>query len=130
MSVGPYEGLGEPSLASIVERATAGAEEAATTGVAPETLWVVQDGVIFWNAETTHKRSGIVSLLEDLAHTMGYSVVRRPDLLEEVSASVIRPDEAFLVSDEHGIVAARGMGGDKSQWFAASYAKLLEQADK
>ena len=100
------------------------------TGVAPETLWVAMDGVLYWNAETTHKRSGIASLLEDLAHTMGYSVVRRPDLIEEVSANVIRPDEAFLVSDEHGVVAARGMGGERSEWLAASYAKLLEQADK
>lgn len=130
MSVGPYEDLGEPSLAALVTRATASAEEAATTGVAPETLWVAMDGVLYWNAETTHKRSGIASLLEDLAHTMGYSVVRRPDLIEEVSANVIRPDEAFLVSDEHGVVAARGMGGERSEWLAASYAKLLEQADK
>ena len=35
-------------------------------------------------------------------------------------------DEAFLVSDEHGVVPAAGAAGPLAQRFAEAYAKLLE----
>ena len=49
-------------------------------------------------------------------------------LMEEALSGTIAFDEAFLVSDEHGIVPASNASGPRSERFAEGYAKLLEKA--
>ena len=52
---------------------------------------------------------------------------RRSELSQEVLAGTISYDEAFLVSDEHGIVPASNASGPRSARFSDDYARLLEK---
>ena len=126
MTVGPYEPPEACDLAAVVARARTAHEEAATTGVAPEALWAVRDGVVLCGLADEAQPSGIVSLVGDLARTLRMSLERRPDLLDAAQAAPDEFDEVFLASDEHGIVVPEGHEGPVSGRFAQGYEKLLE----
>lgn len=120
MSVGPYAELADAGLEALVARAAASEREADETGVAPETLWLVRDGALACCAEKPVACSGAATLVADLAKARG--------LAASYGAAVGDGsfDEAFLCSDEHGIVPAAGAAGEVSALLAADYAKLLE----
>ena len=130
MTVGPYEELPDRSLAELADRALAARREAAVTGVSPESLWVVRNGALVWGAEPDELASGAASLVVDLAHTLGISVERAPRLADAARAGEVALDEALLVSDEHGPVAADGLGGPVAERLARGYATLLERATR
>lgn len=125
MTVGPYEPLARVTLSALAERAEASRVEAERTGVAPETLWLVQPDELVCGIERGVVESGAGSLIGDLARTMGMRVKRKGDLWEAASRGLVPFDEAFLVSDEHGVVAASDHGGVRSDRFVSSYARLL-----
>ncbi len=125
MTVGPYEPLADTSLPAILRRVADAKDEAAVTGVAPETLWLVQGGSIVHSGAAGRQASAACSLIEDLAHTLGIPTVRREMLPEEVRLGLVAYDEAFLVSDEHGVVGVAGHEGAKVARFAGAYERLL-----
>ena len=128
MTVGPYEPPASVAPSDLVARALAGKREAERTGVAPESLWAVRDGALTWGATDGESPSGTASLVCDLAQTLGIPVSRDARLAERAAAGDAGPDEVFLVSDEHGVVAARGCSGPLSERLARGYATLLERA--
>lgn len=128
MTVGPYGPLKSRAVSFLAERALASAREAGLTGVAPETLWVVRGEGLVWGVGRQDQPSGAASLMCDLARTLGIAVERRAGLAEQALSGTIAFDEAFLVSDEHGIVPASNASGPRSERFAEGYAKLLEKA--
>lgn len=130
MTVGAYEPLPNTSLTSLVERARDAAREREQTGIAPETLWVVNGRKLLWNGVPGEPSSGSATLVNDLARTMGYQVIRRRDLLDELTRGLTAYDEAFLVSDEHGIVPASDHDGSCAARFADGYARLLAATTK
>lgn len=127
MTVGPYESLRGQSLRVLAERAQAAQAEGEETGVAPESLWTVSDGVLTWGIERGAAPSGAATLVEDLARTLGIPVRRQVGLASAVLEGHATLDEAFLVSDEHGVVGALDASGPEGQRFVASYARLLDQ---
>ncbi len=127
LTVGPYEPLRGRALSALARRAERAMAEAQATGVAPETLWVVRDGVLVAGLDEGIVASGAATLVSDLATTLGIVVSRENHLAAEVvaHASQVPFDEAFLVSDEHGIVAASNALGPLSRRLEDSYAQLL-----
>lgn len=130
MSVGPYHPLRRITLSQLAERSRQAHKEAEQTGVSPETLWLAYDDVLYCDEEPGTTPSGITSLIEDLACTLGIRVERRPGLWEATARKLVRFEEAFLVSDEHGVVPASDYDGPCAQRFAASYQKLMESQRK
>lgn len=130
MTVGPYEPLAEMDAAGIAARALAAQREAEQTSVAPETLWVVRDGCLVAGVAPSQRLSGASSLVEDLAKTVGLPLSRQADLAEALADGTERFDEAFLVSDEHGIVCAADAAGPIGARLAKDYVRLLESMDK
>lgn len=130
MTAGPYEPLERCDLASLVERATCAAREASETGVAPETLWAVRGDRLVVNVGPGEALSGAATLVSDLARTLGLPVERDPDVASGVLAGAVRIDEAFLVSDEHGIVPASDLCGPRTRRFADGWQTLLDKAGK
>lgn len=127
MSVGPYKELESTKLPAVLGRIDLAEREAVASNVAPESLWLVRDGNIMWSLEDGHIPSGSATLIEDLAVTLGYKVTRTAGLLDDVRAKRVLFDEAFLVSDEHGVVCISGYNGSEGERFAKSYSKLLEE---
>ena len=72
--------------------------------------------------------SGAASLVGDLAKTLGMPVERDPRLLQRLADGSERPAEAFLVSDEHGIVPASDCSGELAEKFAGGWDRLLERS--
>lgn len=103
MSVGPYERLADTSLAALAARARMAAIEEAETGVAPEVLCRVMDSELVVFRGEGSEPSGMLTLVEQLADTRG---------LARTCAGLTDAPQGegawFLVSDEHGIVAAEG----------------------
>lgn len=124
MSVGPYVELPARDVAALAVRAEESRREAAEAGVAPETFWAVRDGGLVCAAADDAVASGAASLVADLAKTLGIEVSRDGGLLDEALAGKA-PEQAFLCSDEHGIVVASDAAGDVARRFADAYAKLL-----
>lgn len=125
MSVGPYEALEMASAAKLASRARLAAREARSTSVSPETLWLVREGRLIWGIESSDLPSGAATLVSDLANAEGLDVVRRAGLPDALLQGGIAYDEAFLVSDEHGIVGATDAQGPCARRFAEDYEKLL-----
>lgn len=125
MSVGPYEELADKRLVALCARADLSCREAGMTGVAPETLWVVKDGTLMQEAAPNQVPSGATSLISDLATTLGMKAVHVEGLLEGVQNRSLIFDEAFLVSDEFGVVPAKDFEGREGQNFARAYERLL-----
>lgn len=127
MTVGPYVSLPNTTLNALAHRATKAQNEAMATGVAPETLWLVCDGHLVWNLGEGHSPSGTSSLVAQLAQTLGIPVETRADLLDGLVAQTISFDEAFLVSDEHGVVPTSDAQGPHGQRMAQGYQRLLDK---
>lgn len=125
MTVGPFEPLRETSLSCLVERSRQAHKEAEVTGVSPETLWIVRDNVLVWDDEPATVMSGSASLIEGLARTMGLALRRAGDLCDGIAGGMRDFDEAFLVSDEYGVVPAIDYSGEMARRFAGGYERLL-----
>ncbi len=126
MTVGPYEPLAVTTSSALAERAQLAAREAAETGVAPETLWVVRGDVLVAGCPIDQPLSGAASLVADLAKTTGVPVSREADLARRVMNGDKDHDELLLVSDEHGVVPASDAAGPHARRLADGYARLLE----
>lgn len=126
MTVGPYEPLAVTTSSALAERAQLAAREAAETGVAPETLWVVRGDVLVAGCPIDQPLSGAASLVADLAKTTGVPVSREADLARRVMNGDKDHDELLLVSDEHGVVPASDAAGAHARRLADGYARLLE----
>lgn len=124
MSVGPYEPLASTSLPELFFRAQGAREEAEKTGIAPETMWFVGSDLLVCDIAAGSVASGSTSLIEDLARTMGMTVERHNGAIEAAQRGLLDFEEAFLVSDEHGVVPAEGHGGPRATRFKESYEKL------
>ena len=130
MTVGPFEPMRETSLSCLVDRSRQAHEEAERTGIAPETLWLVRDGVLLFDEESATTISGSASLVESLAHTLGMPVRRDPLLRVGVEQGSRDFEEAFLVSDEYGVVPSFDFGGPRGKRFADGYERLLANERK
>ena len=130
MTVGPYEPLVETEPLPLAARALASAREAASTGVAPETLWSVRYGALVWGAAEGELPSGAATLVLDLARTLGVAVTRGPRLAEAVAAGDADGAHVLLISDEHGVVPAAGCDDELARRLAQGYATLLEKASR
>ncbi len=126
MTVGPYEPLEATKLSHLIGRARVAAKEQALTGVAPEQLWAVVDGRLTCSIPEDAHLSGANTLVEDLARTLGVPLLHDGDLLDGISQGGVKPKEAFLVSDEHGVVVASDCAGPEGVRSANGYARLLE----
>ena len=126
MTVGPYGPLEATALSALAERALGAGREAAETGVAPESLWVVRGDQLVRGGSAERPLSGTDSLVRDLARTVGMSVACEEGLARRVLDGTACFDEAFLVSDEYGVVLASTAAGPRSQRLADGYARLLE----
>lgn len=125
MTVGPYEELRATKLAHLVGRAQVARSEARETGVAPESLWIWRDECLYWGIDEDAHASGAASLIEDLARTLGTPVERSAQLLDDARARMLDADEAFLVSDEHGVVLASDDAGEEGRRLRDGYRTLL-----
>lgn len=105
MCVGEYTPLKSVSAVSLLERARSSAEEAAATGVAPETLWRVDDDRLLVGMDPSQTLSGAASFVSQLAGTLGVPLTYAPDLLEQPLTDRAAKN-SFLVSDEHGIACS------------------------
>ena len=126
MSVGPYEPLAVTTASALAERALHAGSEAQATGVAPEELWGVRGDRLVRGASTERQASGAASLVVDLARTMGMPVSAEEGLARSVMDGSAGLDEAFLVSDEHGVVPASNAPGPRARRLAEGYARLLD----
>lgn len=125
MTVGPYTPLEDSSLAGLLRRAASAQAEARTTGVRPETLWVSRDDTLLWDPGVLGAPSGAASLVVHLATTLGIDVREQEGLCEAVARKALAYDEAFLVSDEHGVVPARDAAGTHGTRLSEGYGLLL-----
>lgn len=126
MTVGPYEPLAVATSSALAERALHAEREAQASGVAPEELWGVRGDRVVRGAPADRPLSGTASLVSDLARTVGITVCAEEGLARSVMDGSDGLDEAFLVSDEHGVVPATDAPGPRSQRLAEGYARLLE----
>lgn len=109
MSTGAYEPLADASLEDLALRAQTAQVEASELGVAPEVLCTAEDGGITIGLSTDVPAAGATSLVEHLAQTRGIALKRDPALPFRAVSGLVG-GEAFLVSDEYGIVAATNAG--------------------
>ncbi len=135
MSVGPYQDLLFTSEKQLVQRANEACHEAHKTGIAPETLWLVHDDVLRVGIDEQVSFSAVGSLISDLAHTLGITVIHDAELLQKVSVQQIAYDQLFLASDEYGIALGQKKNDTKTQSRVAqkmydSYQALLELPHK
>lgn len=128
MSVGPYTPLSETSARELAIRALKSRRECRETAVAPETFWAVrEDGTLLMDAGPEECPSGAASLIVDLAKTLGMPVLRVDGLASSYLEGALKPAEAFLVSDEHGVVPSSDIAGKVSKSFEGGYQKLLDK---
>ena len=128
MTVGPYEPLRDTTSSGLARRAQRSLEEAESTGVAPEALWLASDDTLLWDLGEEGYSSGANSLVQQLAQTLGIPTRKCPGLAEGVLAQTLTYSEAFLVSDEHGVVPASNASGPHGQRMAKGYQRLLSEA--
>ncbi len=106
MTVGGYRPLERPDAVALARRAQTARAEQAETGVAPELLCAADAGALVVAAGEGEALPGVGTLVEQLARTRGMDVVRDgawAAALRAGGAEAARAD-AFLVSDEHGVV--------------------------
>lgn len=127
MTVGSYQPLPDTTALGLARRAERAGDEGAKTGVAPETLWLAKDNALIWDQGTGCEPSGAASLVAQLAKTLGIDAAQHQGLAEAVMADAISYDEAFLVSDEHGVVPAIDAAGAHGMRLAQGYRRLLER---
>lgn len=107
MSSGAYEPLADTSAAALAARAAEARHEAEETGVAPEVLCALDGGVLAVGASADEHLCGAMTFVRQLAETRGCTVRFEPDAQALTTGEMGAP---FLVSDEHGVVAACGAG--------------------
>ena len=127
MTVGPYQPLRVTSLTALAERAVEAAREARSTGVAPEELWAVRGDTLYWGAVEDAAPSASSTLVRDLLRTLGIPATRYEGLADAVLAGDTAFAEAFLVSDEYGVVPASDRTGRMGDKLAGGYERLLER---
>ena len=125
MTVGPYVPLEDVTLSGLVRRADRARMEADKTGVPPETIWVAKNDELLWDPGEDCVASGSASLVLQLAQTLGIDVRTWQGLSDAIATQAIAYDEAFLVSDEHGIVPASDADGTYGRRLALGYQRLL-----
>lgn len=126
MTVGPYQSLEESSVLSLAGRARISQREEQQTHCAPEVLWLVKDGKLISGISEESVRSGATSLVLDLAQTLHEPTEFNPDVVAQVFDGTADFDEAFLTSDEHGVVCASDAEGEIGERFLFGYKKLCE----
>ena len=126
MTVGPYQPLKESSLLSLAGRARISQREEQQTHCASEVLWVVKDGKLIAGVSEESVRSGVASLVLDLSQTLHEPVEFNSEIIAQVFEGTAEFDEAFLTSDEHGIVCASDAEGEVGSQFLFGYKKLCE----
>lgn len=127
MTVGDYQPLTERHLSQLCQRAISSRDEAFVCGVAPEVICAIDGETLVMGLPAGERSAGAVSLVEDLARTIGMPIERREDLAAEIAEGHARYDEVFLVSDEHGIVTAEGYDGSCATRMREGYQRLLER---
>ena len=127
MTVGPFNPLEDTSAQALVQRAEAARTEAASTGVAPETLWAARGESLVWDPSEGETPSGAASLILQLAQTLGIEVQTHEGLADAIALGAPGFDEAFLVSDEYGVVPASDATGAFGTRMAQAYQSLLER---
>lgn len=109
MTVGAYEPLADTSRAALMARAVEAASEQAETGVAPEVLCRIENGVLHVGAAEDEHVCGAMTLIEQLCATRGHDVVRAGSLAgTDAAAADDLTGTVLLVSDEHGVVCEDG----------------------
>lgn len=132
MSTGAYEPLAKTALEDLAARAQTAQTEASELGVAPEVLCTVEDGGIVVGLPEEAPAAGALSLIEQLAQTRGIALRRDPALPYRAVSGLVY-GAPFLVSDEHGVVAAEGVlkahdGADTVAFLSAAFEKLYDAA--
>lgn len=103
MSSGAYEPLADTSAAALAARAAEARREAEETGIAPEVLCAFEGSSLVVGAPAHERLCGTMTFVQQLAETRGCMVHFEPDTQALASGKMGVP---FLVSDEHGVVAA------------------------
>lgn len=130
MSAGAYQPLENTTTQALLGRARAAQAEGAQTGVEPEVIWTLANGVLT-AASTLGAQSATTSLMVDLAQSLGAAVAFDPDLAEKLATRLSKTESEDLVlfsSDEHGIVLASdaaGVSADKNSAADAQLARKL-----
>ena len=127
MTVGPYMPLEDVTTRGLARRAGRASDEAYSTGVAPETLWIARNDVLVHDNGEGWRPSGATSLVEQLTQVLGIETREQEGLAEGVLTGSVSYNEAFLVSDEHGVVPASDATGKYGERLASGYEKLLER---
>ena len=130
MAVGDFEPLPHSSMRILARRASESLVEAASTSVAPEVLWLVEDGRLVAGIGPGTYPGGSTSLVLQLAETIGIPVRRDGGVVEATLSGITDYDEAFLTSDEYGVVEAHDAAGPVARRFQDAYAKLLESTKR
>ena len=122
MTVEAYEGAPALSSAEIAERAAGWNGQA----VPCEVLWTVEGGALVIHVEEGAMLSGANSFLADIAKTLKtpLSFSRRP----EPGETFPQAEEAFLVSDEHGVVTATDAAGATAERFKGYLDRIVSLA--
>ncbi len=120
MAAEPYEPLPALTAAELLEH-VGGMEGQPVEG---EVAWVARDGGLIALTDAEKPLSGANSLVVDLAETLRMPLSYQARAAYEPAAG----DEVFLVSDEHGVVAAKDGAGSVAARFAAYYEKLVGMA--
>ena len=129
MTVGPYERLARTTAGFLCNRALDASREAESSGVAPESLWVIRGSCLVVSEQVGWHPAGVTSLVEQLAKTLGLQVVCQEDLIAQVLTGMMNISEGlFLASDEHGVVVARDAASPRAERLAGAYARLLEKS--
>lgn len=124
MTADAYEALPDLDVRGLVERV----RPEASQPVEGEVLWIAQpDGFVALTSESK-PLSGANSLVADLAKTLGRHVALNAALLgadEDLVRALSAGAEAFLVSDEHGVVGALDASGAVARQFKGYYDRLV-----
>lgn len=117
MTVGAYEPLASTSRDALCARAELAHAEQIETGVAPEALCCVKSGTLYVAAAEGEHLCGSMTLVEQLAATRGYRVLRAtPEAADDIVLSLNDLGGAHvLVSDEHGVVVEDAGQGDSAE---------------
>lgn len=130
MSCGPYVEVEAPTKQFIISRARASQDEAGKTGVAPETAWIVKDGVMYYADYAFNTLSATSTFIRDLAKTLGMACSCDEELLSQLEENTAEYDELFLVSDELGIVIPEGQIYPRGQRMRDSWQTLRKKTAK
>ena len=102
---------------ALCARAELAHAEQIETGVAPEALCCVKSGALYVAAAEGEHLCGSMTLVEQLAATRGYRVLRAtPGAADDIVLSLNDLGGAHvLVSDEHGVVVEDAGQGDSAE---------------